>query len=178
MAKFGRNWGSVARHGICCAVFAGLIAQPRASQAELSDEATQAPSPTRPTEGKAEGRPSSTLQAYRWVQVISGSLFAVSYLASVVTAVVFHDEDQLTTERRHIGYLAYPVAGPFISLAVFDGAEQLFIPFGIAQGLGALGLIVGTIGAGQAESSSTSAGLQLAPMATPDGAALVVSGRF
>jgi hypothetical protein len=123
---------------------------------------------------------SSTSRGFRVLQVVSGSLFAVSYLPGVVVAAVYRGESD--DQRSPLGVLAYPVAGPFLTMATLESGAPLFIPLGVFQGLSAVGFIVGAAGA--AAESDAEAGakpsstLQVTPLASQHGGGLQIRGQF
>ncbi len=163
---------------VCGALFGALLT----SQCPAAAHPAEQPEPGPATAvadppARAEGG-SSSARPYRVVQVVGAALFGVSYVGSLVSALIFRDATKTDTEKRRAGYLAYPIAGPFIALGVYEGGAQLFVPIGITQGIGALGFLVGTIGAATVESESDRSGFQVMPMAGPGGAGLQATWHY
>lgn len=157
--------------GVGAAAMLGLSSESRADGASPEDR----PSVQTPGES-SDASALRDVRTFRIVQITGGVLFGATYVASLLAAALFHSDGQTRSEKRHVGYLAYPVAGPFIGVAALDGVAPVLVPLGVVQGLGAVGFVVGTVAIGST-SKARAASVELRPT-TGLGAELALGMQF
>lgn len=128
------------------------------------------------------------IRSWRTLAAVGATLFFVPYLPSVFVAGVAGEcQSSCDRDTKHLGWLAVPAAGPFIATAFMDrrldDAERgVLIANGVAQSLGLLTFVGSIAMARQLNNtpfgSERAVSLRVAPLVTPSGGGLSVTGSF
>jgi len=117
---------------------------------------------------------------YPIMQVVGGSIFALSYGSALIGAMLLPGPDVEPEQEKTASYLLIPIVGPFIAGAQPNAPLQVFIPMGIVQTGAAAVLTWGIIGGAlDDEPAASDTAITVVPLSS-DGTmpGIGVSGHF